>query len=88
MYFFLKWNFAWLESPRNAWSRTWRRITGPRLKVHRDRVVEAERRDADEADRILAKIHESGKDSLTSKEKRFLERYSQTVRNKKKLDSD
>jgi membrane associated rhomboid family serine protease len=88
MYFFLGWNFSWMESPRIAWSRVWRRISGPRLKLHRDRALETEQRDALEADRILAKIHESGKDSLSSKEKRFLERYSQAVRNKKKLDLD
>jgi hypothetical protein len=43
--------------------------------------------EAREADRILEKIHASGKDSLTSREKKFLEKYSQSVRNKKRLDA-
>jgi hypothetical protein len=39
--------------------------------------------EVDEADRILAKIHESGQDSLSSKEKKFLEKYSRAVRERK-----
>jgi membrane associated rhomboid family serine protease len=87
LYFFLGWNFSWLNDPGpglRRWIRSW---TRPKLRVHSDIEGRAEARDAAEADRILAKIHESGKDSLTSREKKFMERYSLAVRNKKKLDS-
>lgn len=87
LYFFGRWNFAFLESPGAGWKRLWRRLTGPKLKVHQESGWGSDRRDAEEADRILAKIHEHGKDSLTAKEKRFMERYSQAVRNKKNSES-
>lgn len=87
MYFFFRWNFSWLGSPAAFLSTIRRKLTGPRLRVLRDREAEREQHDAREADRILAKIHDSGKDSLTSKEKRFMERYSQAMRNKKKTES-
>ncbi len=87
MYFFLGWNFSFLSSPRVSWRQWMRKLTGPRLKVHSEREMEREEKDAAEADRILEKIHKSGKDSLTGREKKFLERFSQAVRNKKRLDS-
>lgn len=87
MYFFLHWNFSWLQSPSNAWSSLRRKLTGPRLKVLRDREAEREQLDAREADRILAKIHDSGRESLTTKERRFMERYSQAIRDKKRSES-
>lgn len=86
-YFFAGWNFSFLDSPSSLWLRVRRRLTGPRLKVLRDRDIENERKETLEADRILEKIHVSGKDSLTSKEKKFMERYSQAIRNKKKAES-
>ncbi|MFN9436248.1 MAG: rhomboid family intramembrane serine protease [Planctomycetota bacterium] len=87
MYFFLRWNFSWVQSPADLWYAFRRRLLGPRLKVVRSSEFDRERRDALEADRILAKIHESGKDSLTTKEKRFMERYSQAIRYKNKSES-
>ena len=87
MYFFLRWNFSWVQSPADLWYAFRRRLLGPRLKVVRSSEFDRERRDALEADRILAKIHESGKDSLTTKEKRFMERYSQAIRDKNKSES-
>jgi membrane associated rhomboid family serine protease len=87
MYFFLRWDFSWLQSPADLWYAFRRRLLGPRLKVVRSGEFDRERRDASEADRILAKIHESGKDSLTAKEKRFMERYSQAIRDKNKSES-
>ena len=87
LYFFLHWNFQFFIAPAEAFQRVKRWFTRPRLKVHRGGVEVREERDAAEADRILAKIHSSGKDSLSSREKKFLERYSQSVRNKKQLDS-
>lgn len=82
LYFFLRWNFSFLESPADAFRQLLRRLTGPRLKVHSDRNLDREEKDAAEADRLLEKIHNFGKDSLSSREKKFLERYSQSVRNR------
>ncbi len=84
-YFFLGLSFRSLDDLRSAWRRSWRRLTGPKLKVHSD-FQESKQRDSEEADRILAKIHEKGQDSLTSRERKFLERYSREVRAKQKLD--
>jgi hypothetical protein len=66
--------------------RWWKRR---KFKVHaqNDPLASDEELEAREADRILEKIHASGKDSLTSREKKFLEKYSQSVRNKKRLDA-
>ena len=78
-YFYLGLNFRSMDNLPLAWKRTMRRLTGPKLKVHNSSLS-----DADEADRLLAKIHESGQESLTSREKKFLERYSRSVRAKQK----
>lgn len=86
-YFFAGWNFSWIQSPSTLWTRLRRRWTGPRLKILRDREIDQARKESMEADRILEKIHVFGKDSLTSKEKRFMERYSQSMRDKKKSES-
>ncbi|MEQ1829028.1 MAG: rhomboid family intramembrane serine protease [Pirellula sp.] len=86
-YFFLKLNFRFMENPMQAWRRTMRRLTGPKLKVHtasRGQSSSKLQSDAEEADRILAKIHATGQDSLTSREKKFLENYSRTVRERQK----
>ena len=83
-YFFLGWNFRFMDDLRGAGRKLWRRLTGPKLRVVRG-SGSGELSDADEADRILAKIHDSGQDSLTSREKKFLERYSREVREKQKL---
>lgn len=57
-----------------------RRMT---LKIHNpEKHLE---RDAQEADRILAKIHEQGESSLTSGERKTLERYSRLQREKRDL---
>jgi membrane associated rhomboid family serine protease len=87
LYFFLGWNFVALNTPVDMLRRWGRWLTRPRLKVHSGGEDTREDRDAAEADRLLAKIHESGKDSLTAREKKFLEKYSQTVRNRKRMDS-
>jgi membrane associated rhomboid family serine protease len=85
MYFFLRWNFVFLSTPIRSFQRFVRRVFRPKLRVHSEGSGN-EFWDSAEADRILAKIHESGKDSLTKKEKAFLERYSQAVKRKKSLD--
>jgi membrane associated rhomboid family serine protease len=82
-YFFLGLNFRFMDNFPLAWRRLVRRLTGPKLKVHSG-TENVTGNDADEADRILAKIHESGQESLTSREKKFLEKYSRSVRAKQK----
>jgi len=84
-YFFLGLSFRSLDDVRSAWRRLLRRLTGPKLKVHSD-FHETKQNDSEEADRILAKIHETGQDSLTSRERKFLERYSREVRAKQRLE--
>jgi membrane associated rhomboid family serine protease len=79
-YFFYGLNFQWLGNLSATWRKTVRQVTGPKLRIHKESGAAS---DAEEADRILAKIHETGQDSLTPKEKKFLERYSRTVRAKK-----
>lgn len=85
MYFFLGLSFSSLQDPKEgveSIQRWWKRR---KFKVHmqEDPNLSYEELESKEADRILEKIHASGKDSLTSKEKKFLEKYSQSVRNKK-----
>jgi hypothetical protein len=63
--------------------------TRRKFKVHTpsDRELSNDQLEAREADRILEKIHATGKDSLTSREKKFMEKYSQSVRKRKELES-
>jgi membrane associated rhomboid family serine protease len=82
-YFFLHWNLGWLD--RHAitdWPRKLRqRSRRMGLRLHDpDKQIQ---RDADEADRILEKIHRLGESSLTSSERRTLERYSRRQREKR-----
>ena len=83
LYYFRHWNLGWLdftflgELPERLRQRS-RRM---KLKLHDpDKKLAKE---ADEADRILAKIHQSGESSLTSAERKTLERYSRRQRNKR-----
>ncbi|MCG8648658.1 MAG: rhomboid family intramembrane serine protease [Pirellulales bacterium] len=83
LYYFRGWNFNWLklqavgELPQRLRQRS-RRM---KLKLHDpDKKLEQE---AAEADRILAKIHKSGESSLTSAERKTLERYSRRQREKR-----
>lgn len=81
-YFYFGLNFRFMDDLKGTWRRQWRKITGPTLRIHNEETG-ALTSEADEADRILAKIHESGQDSLSSREKKFLERYSRAVRQRK-----
>jgi hypothetical protein len=82
-YFFLGINFGGFGDLGGVLRRFKRKWFGPKLKVHSESGREPD--ESQEADRILAKIHEQGKDSLTSKERKFLERYSRSVRDKKSI---
>lgn len=81
-YFFLGWNFSFVQDLGGAFRRLKRKWLGPKLRIHED-VELASGTDDAEADRILAKIHELGKDSLTAKERKFMEKYSRKVRARK-----
>ncbi len=82
-YFYGNWNFGYLASPVDWWRSVRRRWFGPKLKAFKPEVDTASKDEA-EADRILDKIHQFGQDSLSTKEKRFLEKYSQQVRDRRK----
>ncbi len=79
-YFFLRWNFAVLGSGIDL-KRWWRRWTGPRLKVHSPQGVGL--REEKEMDRLLQKIHDLGPDALTSSEKKFMEKCSRKLRQRR-----
>lgn len=85
LYFFGRLSFRFLGDIPGSFRKLMRRLTGPRLTVYSsdNQPAAKESADAAEADRILAKIHATGQDSLTSREKKFLEKYSKSVRNKK-----
>lgn len=81
-YFFMGWNFSFVQDFNGTLRRMKRKWFGPKLRIHDDLETSSSSEDA-EADRILAKIHEQGKDSLTSKERKFMEKYSRKVRARK-----
>ncbi|MFM7932148.1 MAG: rhomboid family intramembrane serine protease [Pirellula sp.] len=85
-YFFLGWSFSRLQNPMEGVTsiQKWWKRRKFKLHTQDDPNLSDDELEAKEADRILEKIHASGKDSLTSKEKKFLEIYSQSVRNKKR----
>jgi membrane associated rhomboid family serine protease len=79
-YFYFHWNLTsvlsldWFTNFK-AW------FARPRLKVHKSSDNADSRRDA-EADRVLAKLHSEGEQSLTPRERRTLEDYSRRMRQK------
>jgi membrane associated rhomboid family serine protease len=83
LYYYRHWHLGWLDfrklsGVKAGMSQRSRRM---KLKLHDpDRKIENE---AAEADRILAKIHESGEDSLTNAERKLLERYSRRQRERR-----
>lgn len=82
-YFFGGWNLGFLGSWWGSASGKMKRAKS-RLKVHDpDKVESQHSKDELESDRILDKILKEGQDSLTSKEKKFMERYSRQVRERR-----
>lgn len=80
LYFQRGWNFQRLDLTRlsDAPDALRQRSRRAKLKLHDpDKKIRQEER---EADRILAKIHKSGESSLTSAERKTLERYSRRKR--------
>ena len=83
LYYKLGWNLGWLDFTAlgNVKKNLQQRSRRMKLKIHDpDRNAATE---AAEADRILAKIHESGEASLTSAERKALEKYSRRQRAKR-----
>jgi len=82
-YYFGRLSLRWLDIGRVADARDNLRTRSRRmkLKLHDpDRKIQQE---AEEADRILEKIHRQGESSLTAGERRTLERYSRRQREKR-----
>lgn len=82
-YYYGAWNLRWLafDAVTDIPARMRQRSRRMKLKLHDpDRKLQ---KDADDADRILAKIHEQGESSLTSAERKTLERYSRRQREKR-----
>lgn len=83
-YFFGKWNFGFLGSfLGDMKTRAKQKSRG--LKVHKPAAEPDGQPSKDEleSDRILDKIYREGEDSLTSKERKFMERYSRQVRKRR-----
>ena len=83
LYFKQRWNLGWLDftGESSIKDKLQRRSRRMKLKVHDpDKKV---REEAAEADRILEKIHQSGEASLTSRERKALEKYSRRQREKR-----
>ncbi|MCA9131895.1 MAG: rhomboid family intramembrane serine protease [Planctomycetales bacterium] len=86
VYFFGHWNLGALGG---GLGKLTERIQQKRrgLKIHRperEELSSSPSKDELESDRILDKIHREGKDSLTSRERAFMERYSREMREKRK----
>lgn len=86
-YFYGNFNFGILGSAfENSKAAFRRKRSG--LKVHRpdapSRSESVPSKDELEADRLLDKIHREGQDSLTARERSFLEKYSRKVREQRK----
>lgn len=82
-YYFMHWSLRWLDLGAivDLPQRMRQRSRRMKLKLHDpDKKL---RREAEDADRILAKIHAEGESSLTSSERRTLERYSRRQREKR-----
>ncbi len=77
LYHYRHWNLKWLDVS-NLSSRVKQSARRSKLKIH-DPDAKL-RKETDDVDRILAKIHESGEESLTRAERRTLERHSRRQR--------
>jgi membrane associated rhomboid family serine protease len=82
-YFYGNLNFAFVEHFADRARISWRQKQRG-FKVHRPEEPEAPLgKDELEADRILAKIHQLGQDSLTAAERKFMESYSRRMRERR-----
>ncbi len=88
VYFFGKWNFSsvgnWFEGLGTLFKQRRRGLKVHRPDAEQSNPAASPSKDESESDRILEKIHREGKDSLTSRERKFLECYSREIREKRK----
>ena len=82
-YFNFHWNLGNIIKPAVAWIKNRSR---PPLKVFKPDDGAAEPVTDDEVDRILTKIHREGEHSLTSKERRVMEKASREYRRRRGAD--
>jgi membrane associated rhomboid family serine protease len=86
LYFYGNLNFSFVENFTDRARLSWRQKQRG-FKVHRPEKSEEPEaplsKDEVEADRILAKIHKLGQDSLTAAERKFMESYSRRVRERR-----
>ncbi len=90
VYFYGKWNFGRISSLWSSLQASFKQNRSG-LKVHRpdstsSAPVSGDQVSSEEAesDRILDKIHNQGKDSLSARERAFMETYSRQMREKRK----
>jgi membrane associated rhomboid family serine protease len=82
-YYYFRWNFGNVFKPVAAWVKS---IGRPPLKVFKPDDEPAPQVTDDEVDRILTKIYREGEQSLTSKERRVMEKASREARRRRGLD--
>lgn len=82
-YYYGHWNFRWLSFASAPDIRGKMRQRSRRMKLKLHDPDKKLRKEANDADRLLAKIHEHGEESLTSSERKLLERYSRRQREKR-----
>jgi len=86
LYFYGNLNFSFIENFTDNMRMSWRKKQSG-FKVHRPQEFQEPEapvsKDETEADRILAKIHQLGQDSLTAAERKFMESYSRRVRERR-----
>ncbi len=82
-YHYGHWNFRWLSFGSGPDIRAKMRQRSRRMKLKLHDPDKKLRKEADEADRLLAKIHQTGEESLTPSERKLLERYSRRQREKR-----
>jgi membrane associated rhomboid family serine protease len=82
-YHYGHWNFGWLSLSSAPEIRGKMRQRSRRMKLKLHDPDKKLQKEADDADRLLAKIHEHGEGSLTSSERKLLERYSRRQREKR-----
>ncbi len=78
IYYLAGWRLDFLAPGR--FNQTLKQLRKPKLRIHDPEKKLAE--EALQADRILEKIHREGEASLTSNERKLLERYSRRMRQK------
>lgn len=82
-YYYQKWNLGWMAIGGLTDLPSTFRDRSRRMKIKLHDPDKKLQREADDADRILAKIHQSGEASLTAAERKTLERYSRRQREKR-----